>query len=183
MRAVLISIRPQFCEMIAAWEKTLEIRKTKPAIETPFKCYIYQTKKKWLYKLLVRMNLPYIAELLTQGRGKVIGEFVCDFVYPITDGSDWISNWLICKMSCLTEEEIRAYGGKFAWSISNLKIYKKPKSLSQFHFPPETFCEKGLCGGCPEYGMPDEYGDVMFDCEWKRPVLKAPQSWCYVEEV
>lgn len=43
-KAVLISIRPGWCEKIANGEKTIEVRKTRPKLETPFKCYIYCTK-------------------------------------------------------------------------------------------------------------------------------------------
>lgn len=44
MNAVLISTKPRWCAKIANGEKPLEVRKTRPKIETPFKCYIYQTK-------------------------------------------------------------------------------------------------------------------------------------------
>ena len=44
-KAVLISIRPEWCKKILAGVKTIEVRKTRPKIETPFKCYIYQTRK------------------------------------------------------------------------------------------------------------------------------------------
>ena len=40
-KAVLISIRPKWCEKIASGEKTIEVRKTRPKLQTPFKCYIY----------------------------------------------------------------------------------------------------------------------------------------------
>ena len=43
-KAVLISIRPTWCELIANGEKTIEVRKTRPKLDTPFKCYIYCTK-------------------------------------------------------------------------------------------------------------------------------------------
>ena len=43
MKAVLISIRPKWVEKIVSGEKTLEVRKTRPKLETPFKCYIYCT--------------------------------------------------------------------------------------------------------------------------------------------
>lgn len=43
MKSVLISIKPKWCELIASGKKTVEVRKTRPKIETPFKCYIYQT--------------------------------------------------------------------------------------------------------------------------------------------
>lgn len=43
MKSVLISIKPKWCELIAGGKKTIEVRKTKPKIDTPFKCYIYET--------------------------------------------------------------------------------------------------------------------------------------------
>lgn len=42
-KAVLLSIRPEWCEKILSGEKTVEIRKTRPKLEPPFKCYIYCT--------------------------------------------------------------------------------------------------------------------------------------------
>lgn len=42
-RAVLVSIRPKWCEKIINGEKTVEARKTRPKLQTPFKCYIYCT--------------------------------------------------------------------------------------------------------------------------------------------
>lgn len=42
-KAVLVSIRPKWCEKIVNGEKTIEVRKTRPKLETPFKCYIYET--------------------------------------------------------------------------------------------------------------------------------------------
>ena len=78
-KAVLISIRPKWVEKIANGEKTIEVRKTRPKLATPFKCYIYCT-----------MDHPYISvscgeldklnyRTNTVGRcnGKVIGEFTC----------------------------------------------------------------------------------------------------------
>ena len=54
-KAVLISIRPQWSQKIMTGQKTVEVRKTRPKMDTPFKCYIYKC-----------------------GNGKVIGEFLCD---------------------------------------------------------------------------------------------------------
>ena len=42
-RAVLISIRPKWCEKIINGEKAIEVRKTRPNLKTPFKVYIYCT--------------------------------------------------------------------------------------------------------------------------------------------
>ena len=46
MKAVLMSIRPQWCEKIFSGSKTIEVRKSCPSIPTPFKVYVYQTKHK-----------------------------------------------------------------------------------------------------------------------------------------
>ena len=39
-KAVMISIRPKWCEKICSGEKTIEVRKTRPKLQPPFKCYI-----------------------------------------------------------------------------------------------------------------------------------------------
>ena len=46
MKSVLISISPKWCELIASGKKTIEVRKTRPKIDIPFKCYIYCTTSK-----------------------------------------------------------------------------------------------------------------------------------------
>lgn len=70
MKSILISLQPKWCELITSGKKTIEVRKTAPK-ETPFKVYIYQSKRNWIYKIL-----PWLKER----RQKVIGEFVCDSV-------------------------------------------------------------------------------------------------------
>ena len=72
-KAVMISIRPKWCEKIASGEKTIEVRKTKPKLETPFKCYIYETQGWWKRDGLRAFRLG----------GRVIGEFTCDRIYGI----------------------------------------------------------------------------------------------------
>ena len=112
MKSVLMSIAPKWCELIANGEKTIDVRKTKPKIETPFKCYIYCTKEKYKNKYLHTSNkknrllfwhnkgdceivcqpenTSYIAHSCF---GKVIGEFVCDeiskFTAEFTDGKTY----------------------------------------------------------------------------------------------
>lgn len=75
-KAVLISIRPEWVEKIARGEKTVEVRKTRPKLETPFKCYVYRTKG----------TVPHIIngkwEQMEVG-GTVIAEFTCDRVETI----------------------------------------------------------------------------------------------------
>lgn len=175
MKSVLISIRPKWCELIANGKKTIEVRKTRPKLETPFKCYIYMT-----------------------GVGGIIGEFVCDEIdayiyardFQDSGETDEVSMYYITfeqgKRTGLTYSELEDYGqGEtlYGWHISDLKIYDKPMSLGEFHFPPEKYCERQLCGGCPKDQVMGLDGDYAFDCEWERPLTRPPQSWCYVEEV
>lgn len=155
--AVLISIRPEWCELIAIGKKTVEVRKTRPKIDTPFRCYIYETRG--------RTDTPWMDEdghMVFRGRGAVIGEFVCDEVkridipfpayWPDLDKS-------VLDGTCLSLPEIHNYLGHrsgYGWHISDLKIYDEPKPLKQFQIP-TTFPA--------------------------RRVRQAPQSWCYIEEV
>ena len=43
VKAVLISIKPKWCDLIRRGRKTVEVRKTCPKLEVPFKVYIYET--------------------------------------------------------------------------------------------------------------------------------------------
>ena len=172
-KAVLISIKPKWCELIASGKKLVEVRKTKPKLETPFKCYIYQTKMKWLFNLLRKAGFDNLADKLLMGLGKVIGEFVCDEIFPIRvfeNGS--IQDYMCHRMerSCVPYDDIANYIGNdhtgYGWHISDLVIYDKPKELREFRS-----YNVGLCI--------DDNGYLMPTHEIKRP----PQSWWYVEEV
>lgn len=172
MKAVLISIQPKYCELIASGKKTIEVRKTYPKIERPFKCYIYQTKKWWIYKLL-----PWLAAR----KQKVIGEFVCDRI------DEYNTSWLdgedrLLETTCLDDSEIMDYMNghldkRFCgWHISDLKIYDKPKKISEFRKP----CPYGdlPCWSCPSCDKDEN--DNLIQCF--NTVSRPPQSWCYVEE-
>ncbi len=177
--AILLSVQPQWCGEIVELRKTLEVRKNRPKLETPFKVYIYCTLNHSVHDLLH----IHVDGKFHKANGKVIGEFICDQIEDARDvgGEDFFSK------SRLTTDDWTKYTAGHAkpiylWHISNLVVYDKPRELGEFHFPPERFCEPGLCGNCPKYESPGESGDVMWDCEWKRPILRPPQSWCYVEE-
>ena len=199
-KCVLLSVRPQWCELIASGKKTIEVRKTRPKLETPFKCYIYQTKPKDRLITIMRDGDENYGEIYhgkpvfiktygedywTGRNQKVIGEFVCDHITNLfTNSRFWLDEKAV-EQACLTGEQIREYAnGKdaYGWHISALQIYDKPRELGEFYFPPEKYCEKELCGGCPHDQMADVNGEYAYDCEWRRPITRAPQSWCYVEE-
>lgn len=162
-KAVMISIHPEWCEKIVNGSKTIEVRKTRPKLEPPFKCYIYCTKapKGWY-----RFSSPPV-----QLDGHIIGEFVCDSIrcfdvpYPAFQAE---LDKQILEQSCLTYYQLHLYAyhdNLYSWNITNLKIYDKPRQLSEFSF---YNCSVKWEDGYP---MPTH--------EIKRP----PQSWCYVGEV
>ena len=85
MKAVILSLRPQWCEKIFNGSKSIEVRKSRPSIPTPFKVYVYQTKLK-VNKGDSFMVVDALNENL--GCGKVIGSFVCDKVEEY-EGEFW----------------------------------------------------------------------------------------------
>lgn len=184
MKAVLISIRPQWCEKIATGKKTIEVRKTAPK-EVPFKAYIYCTKEKydWLYR--VDNNGRGKAQ---SWHGKVIGEFICDKVMFLTPlglrGFEMREE--ILKSICLTNDDLNAYGGLktlYGWRISDLKIYDKSRELSEFNRPCVSLtrnCEDCIKGKTPYTWDFDEDKGTIF-CT--RRLTRPPQSWQYVEEL
>ena len=182
-KAVLISIRPKWCEKIANGEKTVEVRKTQPKLKTPFKCYIYRTKG--TVKHLINdkwVNMPV--------GGTVIGEFVCDRVFRGSQGYTTFF-WDICIPSRLTEEEIIEYQGDasdiYGWHISDLQIYDTLKELSEFT-PSCRYGEDGECLKSKEvlclYQKHDFNPDGSVNLvSCSRRAKRPPQSWCYVEEL
>lgn len=115
MKAVMLSIKPKYCELIAKGEKTIEVRKSMPKLKTPFKCYIYMTKSN-----LVGDRKAYKDRLA----GKVIGEFICNEIQKIK-ADNLVALYFNNPFNetCVTDLEMRKYAnGKnlFLWHISNV---------------------------------------------------------------
>lgn len=173
-KAVMLSIRPKWVEKIANGEKTIEVRKTRPKLETPFKCYIYCTRDKHLAFMQNQTGTNLIACMDVDaaipvggaiGNGKVIGEFTCERIVPITydGGRLWCpTNAAFSHATCLSQAEIIAYIGDkgrcYGWHISDLRIYDTPKELSEFTGLRNT-----------------RFSAAPYD------IKRAPQSLCYVE--
>ena len=199
MKSVLISIKPKWCELIASCKKTIEVRKTRPKLETPFKCYIYCTKDKgisfWTGKRYAYADDRSHNLFDVCGNGKVIGEFVCRNMTCIqadidSQGEKHLYNTaFIESRMCLTAEELfnYIYDGRrnigWGWGISDLVIYDKPKELSEFYKycgdNPDCYSCNVYCYSNTEYGLEDYCCSKIDGC---RPVNRPPQSWCYVEE-
>ncbi len=191
MKSILQSIKPQYCELIASGKKTVEVRKTRPKLDVPFKAYIYCTKDKLLTKSHNNGNIylsenKYKSALEKAGNvtlsGKVIGEYVCDEITEYTYfeyASHLISEDELFSTG-ITFNELLKYGNKkplYLWHISDLVIYDKPKELSvsvkygfeQDYAEWEHYSIAGVNGKEPDI---DDYR-----------LISSPQSWCYVEEV
>ena len=113
MKSVLLSIKPKYCELIAGGIKTIEVRKTKPKLDTPFKCYIYCTKDKnisfWTGKRYSYADDRSHNLFDVCGNGKVIGEFVCDEIFPIRvfeNGTIQDYMFRSMKKSCVPYDDI-----------------------------------------------------------------------------
>ena len=191
MKSVLISIKPKWCELIASGKKTIEVRKTKPKLETPFKCYIYATKQG--RPLVYGSPVPtYVDENLVQTygyskenaerifgtwNGKVIGEFVCDKIEAFHE-------WQLCpggKFRVEEEKELQDFLNGACLSFEEVCKYRENLAycipLYGWHISELKI-----------YDEPKELG------EFYKPILptglryeddiikRAPQSWCYVEE-
>lgn len=163
MKAVMLSIRPEWCSKIASGKKTIEVRKTRPKLKTPFKGYIYCSCKGTLdpHKYLeVHADDGKIYNV----NGKVMGEFTCDYIKPYGMVLSAPELMNLTRTSCLSVHEFCEYAGEkpkvYGWHISNLAIYDKPKELSAF-----TQLKETRFGGRP------------------LKLTRPPQSWQYVEEL
>lgn len=171
-KCVLISIQPEWCDLIGRGEKTVEVRKSMPSLKPPFRCYIY-------------CSAPGTTDanriLESHGRdgkirkvnGNVMGEFVCDSIMKInrigaaTCWTLWPVNSVsleehypaddAIEESCLSDEELQDYldtNSGYIWHISNLDLYEIPKSISEFK---------------------------KYNAGWK--LDRPPQSWFYVDKL
>ena len=180
---VMYSIRPHYCSLILRGEKTVELRKTRPKQDPPFKCYIYCTMGKNKLLDVVRdgddyyghihsgspqfITMPEVDYITAGKRGRVIAEFICDAIAPIVFDKNGVP--ILCYygpvekwLSCVSVADAKAYCGDpekhclWAIHISELIQYDTPKKLSQFQIP-TTYPA--------------------------RTFRYPPQSWCYAEEV
>ena len=178
-KSVMISIRPKWCEKIVNGEKTIEVRKTSPKLETPFKCYIYCTVEMagydalWVLDAPTREKYSFMAvsayletpKGANKGNSKVIGEFTCDRIDRLAPANEPYGIYDIdddyVLQTCLENGALWDYGHGtplYGWHISDLVIYDTPRELSEFTGLRDT-----------------RFGTAPYD------IKRAPQSWCYVE--
>lgn len=166
MKAVLLSIRPEWCDLIIQHKKTVELRKTRPNLQTPFKVYIWCTKARKFWARIHGNGWQQLDE-------RVIGEFICDDIRRIGPEYCVVKEDIESAIfgSCLTVPQVKDYAGwksgmsyaklkdLYGWHISDLKIYDEPVKLKNFRVK-----------------RPDRNGNGL------RDVCNPPQSWIYLEE-
>ena len=183
-KAVLISIRPRWVDKILIGEKTLEVRKTRPKLETPFKVYIYCTNPKnimlWNARSYIYADDHSHNAFDRCWNGSVVGEFICNKLTNLFSNSRFWLNEDDVLQTCLSAAEIRKYAdganGLYGWHISDLVCYDKPKELTEFH----TWKK---CKSCSKSGYESTACIYDENCMVPVAITKAPQSWCYVEEL
>ena len=163
--AVMFAIRPIFCRQIMDGSKKMEVRRSRPKADPPFKCYIYRSQR----------------GLKPDEEPGVIGEFICnditrfDVPYPAfqhrLDGN-------ILKLSCLSYYQLHRYAYHdplYGIHISDFKAYPKPKPITDFRgiCPNDLYCES-----CAMYNNYRE--QCMNGALYKK---FPPQSWYYVKEL
>lgn len=179
MRA-LYSIRPKWVEKILNKEKKWEIRKDCPSrLKPPFTALIYCTraKSKWRY---------WNYEAYENSKGEVvyaqqhvIGEFTCDKIEKIVftgngyfiAGKDKAYTNKVANESCLDFDDLVNYlgdKGGYALHISDLKIYDKPKELSEFSKV------------CPYYDDCENCKHKSENCKEWREIKRPLESWGYI---
>lgn len=120
MNEILLSLHPQYWDLIKSGKKTIEIRKTKPRTMLPFRVFVY----------------------VTGGVG-VVGCFDCDMLAESTP--ECFANKIYGE-SCLTESELKEYAaGKplFGWHVmpGSVTEYEAPIELQRMgiSYPPQSW--------------------------------------------
>lgn len=195
-KAVLISIRPEWVEKIANEWKTIEVRKTKPSLETPFKCYIYCTNTRpflvwgdvfrgdWFTEFthLSGYGRAEADKIWDVFNGHVVGEFVCDKIDTINPEMDPYGIYDVdddfVAQTRLVNGALWDYGKGatlYGWHIVDLRIYDQLRELTEFRRP----CPNDLyCETCAMYS-----NNTGICNNGALPLRRPPQSWCYVEEL
>ena len=198
----MISIQPKWCELIASGKKTVEVRKTRPKIDVPFKCYIYCTLSgsNEFFKEDCKGDIAkWNKSKMPLKKGKVIGEFICDRIIDIKPfGIDDIRDFEY--QTCLKADEIVSYLKGFygyGWHISDLVIYDEPKEMGEFFKVGHSeYCKSEweererlriqldkhneITGDKAHLNTDSDFENILkmlSPFKMKRP----PQSWCYVE--
>lgn len=195
-KAVLISIRPEWCYEIAHGYKTAEVRKTCPNLDTPFKAYIYCTRKPPLIAFADNYNYLLggfendvsiidgysrkVAEKTFElFNGHVIGEFVCDKVDTIVmaQSTEEVEPPKLCV--CDKQHRYSPIGrllSESGLSMKELESYLNGRIGYGLHISNLKVYDTPV-----ELSRLNALRKTKFGYEPVK-IKKPPQSWYYVEE-
>lgn len=202
-KSVLISIRPEWCELIFNSKKTFEVRKTFPKIQHPFKVYVYctQPKRSLIGKIFdgdeicgetyhgktafITVDNISAGSRIYGKWGFIVGEFTCDYFKPVSIGGKYLDYVAPTEVpgTCLTDKQILDYLGSgklgYMWHISQPVFYSSLKSLNEFWTPDK--CPYATNEGCTyQYYCFRAGKSPRNESRCGRQLKRAPQSWCYV---
>jgi len=207
MKAILMSIRPEWCDLIIRGQKTIEVRKTRPKSETPFRVYVYCTKAPQQLITIFKdgeetmdgeihhgkpVFIKFNKLLPDSVRGKtqvVIGEFICDDIRRIGPEYCIVKEDIETAIagSCLSIKQVKEYAG---WDIG--MNYADMKDLygwhiSNFKLYEEPVKLKDFWGMKPCKHGGDcctclQWDNMKEECCASRYISRPPQSWCYMED-
>lgn len=182
---ILASLKPYYYYLIGERKKTIEVRKT--ALKNlPQDIAFYMSKdEKSFAKIPKEFQEKYRKHFGKLGIRAVVDNMDV-YAYDCCDGVDIDDDMLLETM--IDREYINIYAkGKtlYGWHISDLKIYDKPKELSEFRKPLDSvYCSRyrDCCEeGCVGFGSTDYVCNDYWN--WEKGLTRPPQSWCYVEEL
>ena len=207
MKAILMCIRPEWCDLIIRGQKTIEVRKTRPKSETPFRVYVYCTKAPQQLITIFKdgeetmdgeihhgkpVFIKFNKLLPDSVRGKtqvVIGEFICDDIRRIGPEYCIVKEDIETAIagSCLSIKQVKEYAG---WDIG--MNYADMKDLygwhiSNFKLYEEPVKLKDFWGMKPCKHGGDcctclQWDNMKEECCASRYISRPPQSWCYMED-
>ena len=212
MKSIMLSVQPKWVAKILNKDKTIEVRKQFPKnyIGWVYIYCTKGNGKERLYPvaLLDKSNQVFkrayredhIDNRTNYLNGKVVARFWCDkvseirrfmesdhgeFAFAYWDTKPFPNIENIETKACLTTSELDNYArtkGKIdsvklnAIHITKLEIFDEPKELGEF-------CTIRVikCKNC-KYHKIECSGISANKCNTRKPLTKAPQNYCYVEE-
>jgi len=193
MKALLLSIRPEYAINILNGEKTLELRKSVPKGYKGW-VYVYVTKGKPRLsvvhddengKTYYYLNSNWGRELNATIPFRFWFEEYISYKYYADDNTYFVKRPQdfgygaegVLKSLCLTRDEFKEYGkGKdlYAWHIKKLDTFYEPMQLSDFY--------RGTFYDAPFKLSTLKKGEYINKVKWlEMSTLKhPPQSWRYV---
>lgn len=170
---ILASLKPYYYYLIGEKKKNIEVRKT-ALKDLPQDIVFYMSKdEKSFAKIPKEFQEKYRKHFGKVGIRAVVDNMDV-YAYDCCDGVDIDDDTIL--ETAIEREDINIYAkGKtlYGWRIADLKIYDKPKELSEFRI---SCNRKNLCYSCNRFtGKP---WDIC-----NNSITRPPQSYMWVKEL